>query len=143
MEGDFPILINLEAGADRAYMEAIRKKLIAFNEGATGKENHAELFFSARSAGGELVGGLIAAIYWHTLHVDVIWTEVGYRGKGIASRLLREAEKEALAKGCKLAILETFDFQAPAFYLKQGYVQVGQIDDYPKGHTKFIFRKAL
>ena len=37
------------------------------------------------------------------------------------STLLKEVEKIAKEKGCKLVHLDTFDFQAKDFYLKRGY----------------------
>jgi hypothetical protein len=41
------------------------------------------------------------------------------------------------------AHLDTFDFQAEAFYLKGGYEMFGILDDCPPGHKRFFLRKTL
>src|SRR5947208_9100036 len=60
-----------------------------------------------RLASGEVVGGLLGATEWGWLHVEVLAIEEPYRGKGCGSRLLEAAEREAVARGCKLAYLST------------------------------------
>ena len=40
-------------------------------------------------------------------------------------------------------MLDTFDFQAPGFYLKNGYDQIGEINDFPKGRKRIYFSKKL
>jgi hypothetical protein len=37
----------------------------------------------------------------------------------------------------------TFDFQAKEFYVKNGYVVIGEIIDFPKGHKRIYFSKKL
>jgi len=40
-------------------------------------------------------------------------------------------------------MLATHTFQAPGFYRKQGFVEVGRIPDYPRGHAQVWFVKQL
>ena len=67
-----------------------------------------------------------SAVCWHAvssgtiLSIESVWVAENYRGQGIAARLLKEVEEEAKAAGCYMAQLDTFDFQAPGFYEKQG-----------------------
>ena len=143
MEKDLLIQIQTEDVLNKSDFETVRQNLILFNENKVGQENYEQIFLTAKTAHNNLVGGLIASIFWDTLHIEIIWTDNNYRNKGIASRLLTEVEKISFSKGCYLALLDTFDFQAPDFYLKRGYLQVGQIDDYPKGHTKYYYSKKL
>lgn len=53
----------------------------------------------ARDENCEVVGGLHSTIVWDWLHVDILWVHESHRGKGVASRLLRE---ELIAKGVKM-----------------------------------------
>ena len=48
-----------------------------------------------------------------------------------------------MARGCTQALLDTHSFQAPDFYVQQGYIIYGTIDDYPLGHQKHYLRKSL
>ena len=49
----------------------------------------------------------------------------------------------AREKECVGIWLDTFSFQAPAFYQKMGYSELGQIVDYPPGHRRHFFQKRL
>ncbi|MFD5349231.1 N-acetyltransferase, partial [Streptomyces anulatus] len=46
-------------------------------------------------------------------------------------------------RACTRSRLETWDFQAPGFYRKQGYEEIGRVADYPPGVTEFILVKDL
>jgi ribosomal protein S18 acetylase RimI-like enzyme len=62
----------------------------------------------------------------------------------MGARLLSEAERIASReRGCHAARLETWDFQAPRFYEKQGYEVVCAVPDYPPGTTEYLLTKRL
>ncbi|MFF2186455.1 GNAT family N-acetyltransferase [Streptomyces sp. NPDC058155] len=92
---------------------------------------------------GALAGGLAAHVWARWLHVDLLWIDETHRGTGLGTRLLTETEDLARGRGCTHARLETWDFQAPAFYRRQGYDLAGHIPDYPPGVTEFLFIKRL
>lgn len=45
--------------------------------------------------------------------------------------------------GCKYAFVDTFSFQAPAFYEKHGYREVFTLEDYPYTEKRHYYTKAL
>ncbi|MGP4046506.1 GNAT family N-acetyltransferase [Streptomyces sp. 2A115] len=99
---------------------------------------------SGSGSGDELVGGLIGYTWATWLHVTYLWVDERHRGSGIGSRLLSQAEHMArTVRGCLNSRLETWDFQAPDFYLKQGYEVVCVIPDYPPGVTEYTLTKRL
>ena len=51
--------------------------------------------------------------------------------------------KIAIEKGAKISMLDTFDFQAEKFYLKNGYKPIGEMKGFPKGHRRIYFSKEL
>jgi hypothetical protein len=51
--------------------------------------------------------------------------------------------QEAMARRCGQIMLETHDFQAPAFYRKLGFAIVGTVEDYPRGHRYHTLLKRL
>jgi hypothetical protein len=53
------------------------------------------------------------------------------------------AEEEARQRGCTRAVLSTLHFQAPGFYLKQGWEVAARIECEPPGHTRFYMTKNL
>jgi len=45
--------------------------------------------------------------------------------------------------GCAQVVLSSHGFQAPAFYRRHGYVEVGRVEGYPRGDAQIYLRKAL
>ena len=66
-----------------------------------------------------------------------------FRGEGIGTRLLKFTEKIAKQKGATISMLDTFDFQAEHFYLKNGYQLIGEIKNFPAGQKRIYFAKEL
>jgi GNAT superfamily N-acetyltransferase len=92
---------------------------------------------------GETVGGLWGRTSWKWLCVELLFIPETHRGSGIGSSLMRQAEEEAIRRGCIGAWLDTFSYQAPRFYERLGYTLFGTIEEYPPGHDRFFFRKRL
>ena len=100
--------------------------------------------FVAKNEEGIEIGGILGGIgYWNGLEVKILWVKEAYRKKGIGSKILKHAEKIAIEKGAVISMLDTFDFQAEEFYLKNGYKPIGEIKDFPKGHRRIYFSKIL
>ena len=57
--------------------------------------------------------------------------------------MVAAAEQEARRRGCRTVVLSTHEFQAPEFYRRLGYVEVGLVHDAPVGHRDFLFQKVL
>jgi Acetyltransferases len=92
---------------------------------------------------GSVVGGLWGRTSWAFLVVELLFVPEACRGQGIGARLLQTAEEEAMRRGCHGAWLDTFSFQAPEFYRRQGYTLFGTIENYPPGYARHFFRKHL
>ena len=56
---------------------------------------------------------------------------------------MREAEKEALQRGCPRVFLETLSFQALPFYEKCGYVIFSKLIDFPPGGARYALTEKL
>lgn len=102
------------------------------------------LEFVARDKNGMLIGGILGGIgYWNGLEIKLLWIAETYRNQGYGSQLLEHIEKMAKTRGAMIAMLDSFDFQAEGFYLKNGYTPIGEIKDFPKGHRRIYFSKKL
>lgn len=97
----------------------------------------------ARNEEGLVVGGISGSTYLSSLEIEVLWVQEGYRGQKIASRLLKEMEVQAKNTGCQIAHLTTYSFQAPLFYVKQGYVICGEINGFPDDIRLYTLKKQL
>ncbi len=92
----------------------------------------------------ECMSGLASFSNWRTsfglLFVERFFLPENYRGNGLGSRVIALAEAEAKRRGCTRAALF---FQAPGFYLKQGYDIAARIDCTPPGATRMLMTKNL
>ena len=73
---------------------------------------------------GEVIGGCIAQAYeyhWSRLFLNTLWVDERYRHQGIGSMIIRELERIAREKGCRVVTLGTASFMARPFYEKHGY----------------------
>jgi ribosomal protein S18 acetylase RimI-like enzyme len=63
--------------------------------------------------------------------------------RGYGKKLLEMAEDFAIERKCKLVKLDTFSFQAPEFYKKQGYEVYGTVENFPEGFNHYYLLKRL
>lgn len=89
------------------------------------------------------VGGLTASTFWDWLELDDFWLDEAYRRQGLGTVMLGLAEDEAVARGCRHAVVRTFSFQARGFYEKRGYRVVGTLEDFPPGEALYTMRKEI
>ncbi len=121
----------------------IGRSLGEYNAQHAGDEHAQRLCYVVQSPTQEILGGVVAVIYWDWLYVDLMWLKEEVRGRGYGRRLLALVEEEAQRRGAKNVHLDTFSFQAPEFYLKQGYRIFGQLENFPAGHTRYFLTKQL
>jgi GNAT superfamily N-acetyltransferase len=123
--------------------DALAEGLEAFNESRwPGHQPWQELAAFVRDADGAVAGGLAGHSYAGWLFVQYFWLAEHLRGVGLGRGLLEHAERIAAGRGCHSAHLDTFSFQARAFYEKQGYEVFGALD-YPPDRQRFFLRKRL
>lgn len=121
----------------------VEEALNAYNIATTGAHDYRPLAIFVRDETGAIAGGLIGFTWGGTLKIANLWLREDWRRRGYGSRMLAAAEEEARTRGCRQAILDTHDFQAPEFYPRQGYIQCGVAEDWPLGHKQFYFQKRL
>jgi GNAT superfamily N-acetyltransferase len=127
----------------RADIDELKDAIDAFNYDATGFRDGRLLAAFLRDTAGALVAGISGFTWGGYAKVEYLWIAGPYRGQGLGRRLLEAAEQEARARGCLLVVLDTHDFQAPAFYAKLGYERCGRVDGAPRGSGQTWFKKAL
>ena len=122
---------------------ALRKQLSDFNIAKARADRGFGLAIFVHDMKEDLVAGIYGWIWGACLEVDYLWVHENLRGMGYGNKLMTDLENEAMARGCQTAILDTYSFQAPAFYESLGYECFGIIDGYGPGYQKYFFRKEL
>ena len=92
---------------------------------------------------GQLMAGLVAETFGNWLEIEYLFVKEDLRGQGFGSQLLQQAESEAKKRNCRFACVNTYQFQAPAFYQKQGYKEVFTLKDYPYTGQRHYYQKEL
>ena len=129
-------------GAAKASRELWRG-LMRFNRSKAGPLNYARDVIVIREGRGPLLGGLILQSYWHESYIELLWLSDRARAQGYGTRLMQEAERRARRRGSRLIHVNTYSFQAPGFYRKQGYRLFGSYSGSPRGATKYFYFKRL
>jgi GNAT superfamily N-acetyltransferase len=120
----------------------VTEGITAFNEGILG-ERDTEFSIFLKNDLGKVFGGLQAFLGSEAIYIDTLWVEGSLQKQGYGSRLLVAAEGEAIKNGCAFSLVDTWAFQAEAFYLKHGYKRIGELEKYWFGHSKIFLRKNL
>ena len=114
-----------------------------FNDRAAPLHEVQRLSCFARNAQGHVVGGAIGRRWGQCCELQQLWVAADVRAKGLGTQLLGEFERRARATGCASVSLETYDFQAPSFYLRMGYAVEFVRRDFPHDIAKFHMGKSL
>lgn len=123
---------------------AILRPLRAHNRAQEGDPKPESLALLVRDEHtNEIIGGLYGEIFYRWLFIELLAIPEQSRGQGTGSRLMEMAENTALERGCVGIWLDTFDFQAPAFYERHGFTEFGHLDNFPPQHKRLFFQKRL
>ena len=126
-----------------ALSRALWKGLLKFNREQAGPLRSRRTVLGVRDAKGRLLGGLIMQSYWLESYIELLWLSARARSAGVGSRLIKEAERRARRRGSLLIHLNTYSFQAPGFYEKQGYQRFGAMSGSPAGESRHFYVKRL
>lgn len=92
---------------------------------------------------GVLVGGLIGQSRWGGFLIDILALSPPVRGQGWGAVLLTKAEAEARRRHCNHMRLDTYAFQAKAFYEAHGFAVFGQIGGPAPYYPHYFMMKRL
>ena len=104
-----------------------------------------EFVLKIEDENGEIIGGCIAEAYeyhWSRMLLNTLWVDERYRHHGIGSMILREVERIAREKGCRVVTLGTASYMARPFYEKHGYTVFTTLKK-PNGYISYSLVKYL
>ena len=135
--------LTLTDVANEDDRKAIVAPLVEYNESKAGPGHGRPLVVLLRNHANEIVGGMWGYTGYGWLFTQLLAVPANMRGLGVGTEIMQRAENEALARGCHGAWLDTFEFQARAFYERLGYQCFGELPDYPVGYSRFFMKKVL
>ena len=136
--------LEIEDEPRHEEVAALEDRLHRHNVAVTGCGDARWLAIFVRDATGELLAGLHGWTWGRTGFVRTLWVSDELRGQGVGARLLAAAEREAVRRGCREMHLDTHSYQAPGFYRRCGYEEIGELPGWPtEDATRVFFRKGL
>lgn len=140
IEQNIKVVVDYDPSpADNAV---ISEGIIASNAQILG-ERDKEFSIFLKDDSGKVFGGIQAFLDSESIYIDTLWVEERFQKNGYGTALLRAVELEAVKNGCKYLTVDTWDFQAEGFYLKNGYARLGEVKQYWLGHSKITLRKTI
>jgi GNAT superfamily N-acetyltransferase len=124
-------------------IQLLDERLYEYNAKTIQKKDGRLFSFIAKEDAAKMVAGIAGWIWANACEITLLWVDEEYRGKGFGKELLGKAEKEAANAGCKVILIRSYAFQAPAFYQKQGYKVEHIIDDFPEGCKYYTLIKRI
>ncbi len=138
-----PFTIEIDDAPEPADLRILNEGLTGHAFAQAGATPPQPLAVYLHDDGGRIVGGLSGRTWDGVLDISILWVHEDFRGEGYGRQLLAVAEAEGIARGCELAELRTFDYQAPEFYKRVGYEEYHVVEGWPRGHRRHFFRKRL
>ncbi len=139
--------IEITTKASKNDAEVLSEGITDYNKSTVSEleSNDAEVrfFVFARNSNNKITGGIRAACYWNTLHIELLWLSQECRGQGFGKIILGFAEEFAKINNCEKVFVETTSWQAKPFYEKNGYNLIGTLKDRPKGYVSYYLTKNL
>lgn len=93
--------------------------------------------------GETFLGGLIARIGVDWVCVEMLAVDHAARGRGVGRALMAAVETLAREQGKTGIWLDSYTFQAPDFYRRLGYAEIGRIEHYPRDQARVFLAKRF
>lgn len=133
--------INTTDTIDPLHLQIIREDLDGHHAADSPPVDWLPMEVVMRDMQGEIIAGVIGGSYWGWLYISKVWVKDRSRRKSYSLRLLKEAEKEALRRGCDRSYIETQDYESVMFYEEFGYLVMRKIEEV--GFTRYSLQKEL
>jgi GNAT superfamily N-acetyltransferase len=140
---DMNFSITVSDQPDAAARTAIARGLGAYNRQQTRTDDYRPLAALLTNSDSDVVGGLWGNTAYGWLFVELLFVPETLRGQRIGTELMQRAEREAMKRGCHSAWLDTFQFQARGFYERNGYACFGELEDFPRGQSRYFMKKGF
>ena len=125
------------------HVQYLENQINEHNMVRTGRRDYQPLAVLQWDQHEVILAGLYGFTWADWLEIKFVWVREELRGQGYGRRLVETAEAEARARGCHHVWLDSYTFQAPAFYQRLGYEVFGILRGYPPPHDRVFLTKKL
>ena len=124
-------------------IDALEDRLYAHNRAATGRDDAAGMGFVIHGDAGELAAATAGYSWGGIAEIKQMWVADAFRGQGLGRALLDAMIGETQRRGVGRIWVASYDFQAPGFYERAGFVRRAAFEGWPEGHVNVILCRTL
>ena len=136
--------IEIENPGDEAYA-TLNQRLLAFNRDQrpqVGWRTDDVFTVVLSDEDGKVRGGGRGVVRMGAVELRGLWMDEAIRHQGWGEKIVRAVEGEGRKRGARAILLDTYEFQARAFYEKLGYTCFATFD-FPDGVRRYYMTRAL
>jgi GNAT superfamily N-acetyltransferase len=137
------VTMVLTDAPSEAAQRVITEGLDDYNAAQAGYRDWRPLAVLVHEKDERVVGGMLGRTSLGLLFVNLVYLPEGVRSRRIGSEMLRMIEEEAVRRGCRSGILMTISFQAPGFYERHGWRELGRVECEPVGTHRIVMTKSF
>jgi ribosomal protein S18 acetylase RimI-like enzyme len=135
--------VQAEEKAPPADVQAIMRRITEHTKAKAGGMDWRPVNVFLRQDDGAPRGALLGWTLWSCFYVDTLWVDQDLQGRGYGRQLMEAGEAVGRERGCAVAAVDTFNFQALEFYQKLGYSIFGRLPGFARGMERFYLTKVL
>lgn len=138
-------MINYETGNDfdAAFIESELELFNTHSKRSPQDEEYKKFIIVVKKNQQIIGGGIAYSSLYYIGYIDTLWVDEKFRNQSIGTKILSLLESKLREYGCELCHLDTFNFQAPVFYKKNGYEIFGELHHKKQNITEYFFKKDL
>lgn len=93
---------------------------------------------------GSFIGCASGLTNYNWFYITDMYLDKNQRGRGLGAKLIERLERLVAQEGISKIYTWTTEYEAPAFYKKQGYTVFAEFENYyPNGYSRIGFKKTL
>lgn len=138
--------LNLIRNENAEFSKAVQKGLDSYNRVSPYAQSITRdggFYIALQNEEGAYKGGWIIKQTADWAFLDLAYVDPDCRRSGWGFKALDLIEAEARDKGLKGIYTATVSFQAPDFYKKIGYREIGRLEEYADNHDKVFLAKRF
>lgn len=138
-------MINYETGNDfdAAFIESELELFNTHSKRSPQDEEYKKFIIVVKKNQQIIGGGIAYSSLYYIGYIDTLWVDEKFRNQSIGTKILSLLESKLRGYGCELCHLDTFNFQAPVFYKKNGYEIFGELHHKKQNITEYFLKKDL
>jgi ribosomal protein S18 acetylase RimI-like enzyme len=136
---------NVEVIEDRQLeiSQFLDDRIYEYNSTSTGRSDGKLFAMVIRDNSNNIVGGITGWTWAMISEITLLWVDETFRNRGFGKMLLNAAENEIDKRSCKTILIRSYAFQAPDFYIQNGYEVIFVLNDFPEGYKYYNLIKRI